>query len=297
MSLSEQSRRSFLATAAAALAVPALTDSLALAASASGLAAQKAPQKPGAAGGLKLGVASYSLRKFTLDQTLDFLKEAKVQYINFKDVHIPRTDSPETMKANRAKIEAAGLTIMGGGTITWDKPEEAAIRKDFEYAKAYGFPLIVCSPAPETLDIVEKMVKEYNIKIGIHNHGPEDKHYPKPQDALAVVKSRDARMGCCMDIGHATRGGADPVECVKILGPRLLDIHMKDLADKSSRESQVEVGKGLLDIPGLFRALLKEKFAGHVGLEYEINEASPQVGMKESLSYERGVLAALMSTT
>src|SRR6476661_5597606 len=98
MSLSEQSRRSFLATAAAALAVPALTDSLAL--------AEAAPQKPGAAGGLKIGVASYSLRKFTLDQTIDFLKEAKVQYVNFKDVHLPRTDSPETMKANRAKIEA-----------------------------------------------------------------------------------------------------------------------------------------------------------------------------------------------
>jgi len=293
MSLSDQSRRSFLATAAAALAVPALTDSLALAESASGMAAQK----PGAAGGLKIGVASYSLRKFTLDQTIDFLKEAKVQYVNFKDVHIPRTDSPETMKANRAKIQAAGLTIMGGGTITWDKPDEAQIRKDFEYAKAYGFPLIVCSPAPETLDIVEKMVKEFNIKIGIHNHGPEDKHYPKPQDALAVVKSRDARMGCCMDIGHATRAGANIVECVGILGPRLLDMHTKDLADKSSRESQVEVGKGLLDIPGLFRALLKAKYAGHVGLEYEINEASPQTGMKESLAYERGVLAALTATT
>jgi len=201
------------------------------------------------------------------------------------------------MKANRQKIEGAGFKIMGGGTITWDKPDEAAIRKDFEYAKAYGFPLMVCSPAPETLDIVEKLVKEYDIKIAIHNHGPEDKVYHTPQDALARLKGRDPRMGCCMDIGHATRGGADPVECVKILGPRLLDLHMKDLANKTERDSQVEVGKGILDIPGLFRALLREKFSGHVGLEYEINEASPQVGMKESLAYERGVHAALVSTT
>jgi sugar phosphate isomerase/epimerase len=228
---------------------------------------------------------------------LEFLKENKIQYVNFKDVHLPRTDSPETMKANRQKIEAAGVTIMGGGTITWNKNDEAEIRKDFEYAKAYGFPLMVTSPAPETLDTVEKLVKEYNIKCAIHNHGPEDKWYPKPQDVLAAVKNRDARMGCCMDIGHATRAGADIVACVKILGPRLLDMHTKDLADKTSRESQVEVGRGLLDIPGLFRALLREKYTGQVGLEYEINEASPQVGMKESLAYERGVLAALVSTT
>ncbi len=289
MSLFESSRRTFLATAAAALAAPTLTESLAFAGA--------PPQKPASAGGLKIGVASYSLRKFTLDQTLEALKDMRVQYVNFKDVHLPRTDPPETMKANRQKIEAAGLTIMGGGTITWAKNDEAAIRKDFEYAKAYGFPTIVCSPAPETLDTVEKLAKEFDIKIAIHNHGPEDKVYHTPQDVLTHIKNRDPRMGCCMDIGHATRGGADIVECVKILGPRLLDLHTKDLANKIARDSQVEVGKGVLDIPGLFRALLREKFSGHVGLEYEINDSSPQVGMKESLAYERGVLAALVSTT
>jgi sugar phosphate isomerase/epimerase len=289
----EQSRRTFLATAAAALAVPSLTESLAFAGS--GGAPQK--KQPAPAAGLKLGVASYSLRKFTLDQTLDALKDMNVKYVNFKDVHLPRTDPPETMKANRAKIEGMGFVIMGGGTITWNKNDEAEIRKDFEYAKAYGFPLMVCSPAPETLDTVEKLVKEYNIKAAIHNHGPEDKVYHTPQDVLAHVKGRDARMGCCMDVGHATRGGADIVECVKLLGPRLLDMHTKDLANKTSRESQVEVGKGLLDFPGLFRALLHAKYAGHVGLEYEINEAAPQVGMKESLAYERGVLAALVPRT
>jgi len=290
MSQYHSSRRSFLATAAAALAAPALTDSLAFAGT--------QPPKPAAAGGLKLGVASYSLRKFTLDQTIEALKDMKVQYVNFKDVHLPRTDPPETIKANRQKIEAAGLTIMGGGTITWKDDNEAEIRKDFDYAKAAGFPLIVASPNPTTLNTVEKLAKEYDIKIAIHNHGPEDPwKYHTPQDVLAQIKNRDARMGCCMDIGHATRGGADIVECVKILGPRLLDMHMKDLASKTDKGSQVEVGKGVLDIPGLFRALLKAKFSGHVGLEYEINESSPQVGMKESLAYERGVLAALMSTT
>ncbi len=289
MSLFESSRRTFLATAAAALAAPTLTDTLAFAGG--------QPPKPAPAGGLKIGVASYSLRKFTLDQALEILKDMKVQYANFKDVHLPRTDPPETIKANRQKIEAAGITIMGGGTITWKDDNEAEIRKDFEYAKLAGFPLIVCSPNPQAIGTIEKVVKEFDIKIAIHNHGPEDKWYPTPKDALAVLKNRDPRMGCCMDIGHATRGGADIVESVKLLGPRLLDLHMKDLASKTAKDSQVEVGKGVLDIPGLFRALLRTKFAGHVGLEYEINEASPQVGMKESLAYERGVHAALVSTT
>jgi len=289
MSLFESSRRTFLATAAAALAAPTLTDTLAF--------ASGQPPKPAPAGGLKIGVASYSLRKFTLDQALEILKDMKVQYANFKDVHLPRTDPPETIKANRQKIEAAGITIMGGGTITWKDDNEAEIRKDFEYAKLAGFPLIVCSPNPAAIGTIEKIVKEFDIKIAIHNHGPEDKWYPTPKDALAVLKNRDPRMGCCMDIGHATRGGADIVESVKLLGPRLLDLHMKDLASKTAKDSQVEVGKGVLDIPGLFRALLRTKFAGHVGLEYEINEASPQVGMKESLAYERGVHAALVSTT
>ncbi len=221
----------------------------------------------------------------------------RVQYANFKDVHLPRTDPPEEIKAKRAKIEAAGITIMGGGTITWKDDNEAAIRKDFEYAKLAGFPLIVCSPNPQAIGTIEKLVKEFNIKIAIHNHGPEDHWYPTPKEVLAVVKDRDPRMGSCMDVGHATRAGADIVEMVKILGPRLLDLHTKDLANKTAKDSQVEVGKGVLDFPGLFHALLREKFNGHVGLEYEINENSPQVGMKESLAYERGVNAALVSTT
>jgi sugar phosphate isomerase/epimerase len=289
MSLFESSRRSFLATAAAALAAPAITESIAFGGA--------PPQKPAPAAGLKLGLASYSMRKFSLDQTLDLLKECKVQYANFKDVHLPRTDAPEVMKEKRAKIEAAGITIMGGGTIYWREDNEAEIRKDFEYAKAYGFPLMVCSFTPQNVGTVEKLVKEYDIKTAIHNHGTEDKLFPTPKEAFALIKDRDKRMGCCMDIGHTTRGGADIVEMVKFLGPRLLDLHMKDLAKKDAKDSQVEVGKGILDIPGLFRALLKEKFAGHVGLEYEINVDSPQVGIKESLAYERGVHAALVSQT
>jgi sugar phosphate isomerase/epimerase len=285
------SRRTVLRLAAASAALPFLPSASVVEAGGGSPADPVKRVRP-----LKLGIASYSLRKLPLDRVIQTCQEAQVQYVAFKDVHLPRTDPPETTRALRQKVEAAGLTIMGGGTITWNKNDEAEIRKDFEYAKNAGMPLMVVSPAPETLDTVEKLVKEYNIKTAIHNHGPEDKWYPAPKDALAKLERRDPRMGICMDIGHATRAGADPVASIALAGPRLLDLHIKDLADKTKRDSQVEVGKGLLDIPGLFRALVKARFAGHVSLEYEINENDPVSGIKESLGYMKGVVDALTQT-
>ena len=133
-----------------------------------------------------------------------------VTYMTFKDVHIPRTDPPEATRALRAKIEAAGITIMGGGTITIPN-DPAQIKKEFEYAKNAGFPLIFIDPDPAALDTIEQMAKTYDIKVAIHNHGPEDKSWPRPQDAYAAVKSRDKRLGLCIDIGHTLRTGTDPV--------------------------------------------------------------------------------------
>lgn len=277
-----RTRRTFLATAVGAALVPALPRS-----------SWATPAGPrGKAHRLKLGLASYSVRKFSLDQALDMCKEMDVRYINFKDVHMPMTDAPEALLAARKKVEAAGLTIMGGGTITL-KNDEAQVRKAFEYARNAGFPLMVVAPDPEAFDIIEKMIKEFDIKVAIHNHGPEDKSFPAPQDAMKRLAGRDKRFGLCMDIGHATRAGVDPVKTVDECKDRLLDLHVKDLGVKTDRDSQVEVGKGVLDIPGLFRALEKISFPGHLGLEYEINETSPLVGMKESFSYMRGVLDAI----
>jgi sugar phosphate isomerase/epimerase len=241
---------------------------------------------------LKLGLASYSMRKFTLDQTLAMCRDLDIAYINFKDVHLPMTDSADALGAARKKIEAAGLTVMGGGTITL-KNDEAQVRAAFEYARRAGFPLMVTAPDPAAFDIIEKMIQEFDIKVAIHNHGPEDKSFPAPQDAFKLLKGRDKRFGLCMDIGHSVRAGADPVKTVAECQERLLDLHVKDLKSKTDKDSQTEVGKGALDIPGLFRALHKIGFTGHVGLEYEINAENPVGGIKESFAYMRGVLDAL----
>jgi sugar phosphate isomerase/epimerase len=289
VSSSSLSRRTMLHMAGAAVTLPLLP--LARAGASAGATAQAAAgPKPLP---LKIGVASYSLRTFPRDKAIAALKELGVRYVTIKDVHLARTDTPDQVRAARQQFEAAGLTIMGGGTLTWKTPDEAAMRRDFEYAKAAGMPLVVCSPAPDTLDLLEKMVKEFDIKAAIHNHGTEDPWWPAPSDVLAKIGHRDPRMGVCMDIGHAARAGADVVKTVSVAGPRLLDLHIKDLTDTTSRDSQVAVGRGVLPVVGVFRELVKMKFAGHVSLEYEINADNPIPGMLESLSYMRGIAAAL----
>jgi sugar phosphate isomerase/epimerase len=219
-------------------------------------------------------------------------KALGVKYMTFKDVHVPRTDPPEVTRALRAKIEAAGITIMGGGTITIPN-DPAAIEKEFQYAKNAGFELIYVDPQPAALDTIERLAKVHNIRVAIHNHGPEDKRWPRPQDAYAAIKSRDKRLGLCIDIGHTLRTGTDPVQACRDCRDRLYDMHVKDLADRSEKESQVAVGRGVIDFPALFKTLIEIGYQGQVGLEYEINAKNPMPGIIESLAYMRGVLAAV----
>ncbi len=242
--------------------------------------------------GLKIGLASYSVKKLSFDQLLAACKEADIHHVTLKDMHMPMTDTPEQLKAACAKLSAAGITIMGGGVITMKK-DEVQVRKAFEYARTCGFPVIVASPEPDALDLVEAMIKEFDIRVAIHNHGPEDKVYKTPQDVLDHVKKRDKRLGACMDIGHTVRAGGDPIKSAIACGPRLFDLHMKDLRVITDKGSQVEVGRGAIDIVGLCKTLLKMKFAGHVALEYEINNDNPLPGIKESLAYMRGAVAGL----
>lgn len=241
-----------------------------------------------------VGVASYSLREFTLEEALKMAKTLGVTSMTFKDVHIPRTDPPETTRALSAKIKAAGITIMGGGTINLPN-DPVQIKKDFEYAKNAGFPLIFVSPDPAALDTIERLARSYDIKVAIHNHGPEDKWWPRPQDAYAAVKSRDRRLGLCIDVGHTLRTNTDPVQACRECRDRLYDMHVKDLSVKTDRDSQVAVGRGLIDFPALFKTLIDINYQGQVGLEYEIHPKDPMPGMIESLAYMRGVLAAVVT--
>ena len=285
-------RRSFLTTAAASVAGAAMgvgaVPSILRAASST----RAATSDTVVATAIKLGIASYSLREFPLDKALEMAKTLRTPYINFKSVHVPYDKTPAELAEWREKVQAAGFQIVGGGTITFDKDTDADVEKYFMYAKAAGMPTIVTMMGPTSvLPRIEKFAKQYDIKVAIHNHGPEDKNFPSPYDVLKAVKGMDPRMGLCMDIGHATRAGADIVQAALDAGPRLLDMHVKDLADGTAKDSQVAVGEGKLPIPALFRALQKINYQGYVNLEYEINAKDPLPGMQVSFAYMRGVIA------
>src|SRR3954453_19427030 len=242
---------------------------------------------------IKLGVASYSFRKFNRTQAIQMLKELGTPYLNVKDFHLKMESSPEEVEAAKKEFANAGVQLVGCGNVSFQKADESDIKTKFEYAKRAGFPLIVCAPTAETLPMLEKYVKQYNIKIAVHNHGPEDKHFPTPQSVLAAVKNMDPRCGLCMDIGHTSRAGVNIVDSIVEAGPRLLDMHTKDLSDPMVKESQVAVGEGKLPIKQIFAQLIKMKYKGCVNLEYEIHESDPLPGMKKSFATMRQILDEL----
>jgi sugar phosphate isomerase/epimerase len=241
---------------------------------------------------LKLGIASYSFRKFSRAEAIQMAKKLNTPYLNVKDFHLALDSTTEQIDAARKEFADAGLILVGIGNVGFPKDDDADIRHKFEYAKRLGVPLMVCAPTLATLPKLEPYVKEFDIKIAIHNHGPEDKIFPTPQSVLKQVRNMDPRCGLCIDIGHTARTGVDVVETIAEAGSRLLDMHAKDLADLSAKESQVPVGNGKMPIPQIFRQLIKMKYQGSVNLEYEIDESNPLPGMEISMAYMRGVLAA-----
>jgi sugar phosphate isomerase/epimerase len=257
-----------------------------------GLAPSRAPDV-----GVKLGVASYSFRNFSRATAIEMTKALGTPYINLKSVHLPYEASPAEIAAARNEVESAGLHIVGGGMITFETDTDDGVRKYFDYAKAAGMPVMVSTCKQTVLPRVEKFAKQYDIKIAIHNHGPEDPDFPSPYDVLKAVKSMDPRMGLCIDVGHTVRTGTDVVGAVADAGPRLLDMHIKDLRDLKDKDSQCIVGQGAIPIPAIFRRLIAMRYSGYVNLEYEIDADDPLPGMKQSFAYMRGVLAGLAPAT
>ncbi len=272
-------RRSFLAATAASAATPSLF--------------AKSAKMP-----FKLGVATYSMRKLSRADAIETVKKLGLQYVSVKEYHLKYTSTPEEIVTARKEFAAAGLKILSGGNISLADKDEAKLRKMFEYAKACGMPTIVCAPTHETLPMVHKLAKEFKIKLAIHNHGPEDKHFPSPQSVLEAIKGMDPLVGLCIDIGHTARTGLDVVESIKLAGSRLHDMHFKDLKDfkgPKARESQCIVGEGIMPIREIFAQLRAMNYKGGCMLEYEIDADKPAPGMAKSFENMRKVIDSLAS--
>ena len=238
----------------------------------------------------KLGLASYSLRKFKLEETLAMTSRVGLEYIALKSFHLPLESTPEEIRKATETIKKTGIELYGGGVIYMK--DEKAVHQAFEYARAAGMKMIIGVPVPKLLELVDRKVKEYDIMVAVHNHGPTDKIYPTPGSAYKKIKHLDHRIGLCNDIGHTQRAGVDPSESALKYADRLIDVHIKDVSRAAKDGKAVNVGRGVIDIPKFIRTLTKINYMGVVSFEYEKDAADPLAGLAESVGYVKGVIAA-----
>jgi inosose dehydratase len=243
---------------------------------------------------LQLGIAGYTFLHVPVDGAIAVMKRVGVTNLSIKDFFLPLDSSPDTIHAVAGKFQAAGIRIYAAGVIYMKTAAE--VDRAFEYARVLGVGLIIAAPNPELLPNVEQRVKASGIRVAIHNHGPEDKLYPSPVDVYEHVKGLDERIGLCLDIGHAARAGADLVKVVNDYGPRIFDLHIKDLAVISRDAKPIELGRGVLDIPGLSSALARNHYAGVCSIEHEMDMNDPLPGIAESAGFFRGVVKTMVRT-
>jgi inosose dehydratase len=240
---------------------------------------------------LQLGIAGYTFLHVPVDAAIAMMKRVGVTNLSIKDFFLPLDSTPDTIHTVAAKFQGAGIRIYAAGVIYMKTAAE--VDRAFEYARTLGVGLIVAAPNPELLSAVEQKVKATNIRVAIHNHGPEDKLYPSPVDVYEHIKGLDERIGLCLDIGHAARAGADIVQVVNDYKARIYDLHIKDLAVISREAKPIELGRGVLDIPGLLKTLVKNRYSGVCSIEHEMDMNDPMPGVAESAGFFRGVMKTL----
>lgn len=240
---------------------------------------------------LKIGVAGFSFRSFNIDQTLKMMNQIGVKYMSVKDFHLPLNSTQEQIDAFKAKLAAAGVEGYILGPIYMNS--EADVDRTFEYVKRYGTGIFIGVPTYELLPYIDKKVKEYDIKMAIHTHGPDISYFPDAADVMAHVADLDPRIGICLDLGHTARFGASCVEDLKKYKDRIFDIHIKDETQASKAGQTCEMGRGVMDIPAIVKTLRKIGYTGVCSLEFEKDGNNPLPGVAESIGYLRGVCDAL----
>ena len=240
---------------------------------------------------LQLGMAGYTFAKFDIEKSIAMMKRVGIQNLSLKEFHLPLNSPPEKIQSVLAQFKEAGINIYAVGVIYMKTKE--AVDEAFEYAKKVGVSLIVGVPNPELLDYTEEKVKSTNIRIAIHNHGPEDKLYPSPKNVYDLIKNRDGKMGLCIDIGHSTRAGQDPAKAVTEYKQRVFDLHIKDVSAAVKDGKAIEVGRGVINFPAFVKALDKIKYQGQCSFEFEKDMTDSLPGIAESVGYFKGVVRTL----
>jgi sugar phosphate isomerase/epimerase len=237
----------------------------------------------------ELGLASYTCREFDLDTALAMAGRVSLRRVCLKDMHLPLDLPEDAVRRAAARVRALGFVPYGCGVVYMASEEE--VDRAFAYARAAGMKVVVGAPEHGLLVRAEARVRETGIRLAIHNHGPGDARYPTPRSVLDRVVGLDPRVGICLDIGHCRRSGLDPAEEAAACGPRLLDVHLKDVTAPTEAGVAVEAGRGAVDIPRFLRTLSALGYRGTAAFEYEKDGRDPLPGLAESVGYVRGVLA------
>ncbi len=239
----------------------------------------------------RVGIASYSLRKFDVDQVIRIMNNLHLQKISLKSMHLPLDAETAVITSTISKMKANGLDPDSAGVIYMKSKEEAD--KAFKYAKTAGFKIIVGVPDYDLLDYVEKLVKESDIILAIHNHGPDGLPYPSPLMAYDKVRNRDKRMGLCLDVGHTVRAGFDPVDVIGRVGDRIYETHMRDVSSADKAGVSCRPGEGVIDLPAVISALNKIGYTGSYTIEYEEEENDPVAALAQTAGYLEGIRKTL----
>jgi inosose dehydratase len=263
-------RRRFLSAGAAAVGLSSLPNLL-----------RAEEKKEDAFGGFKLGAQSYTFRQFDLEPALKRMKDLDLHYVELFQKHAPPNSSPAQIAALLKLCKEYDVTPLAWGVQNFTKNTDNN-RKIFDFGKALGIKMFSADPEPDSFDSLDKLCEEYKIAIGIHPHGPQsgrkEHRWYSAQVILKAVKDHNPLIGTCLDTGHLIRSAQlgdklDPAEQIRLMAARNFGIHLKD-HDNEKREDVI-FGKGVLDVPGVLKALREVKFQGLISIEYEANANNP----------------------
>jgi sugar phosphate isomerase/epimerase len=249
--------------------------------------------------GFAIGCQAYTFNRFSVFEAIDKTAQAGGRVIEFypgqklspeqADVKWDHNASEETVAKVKAKLAERHILAVNYGVVDIPK-DEAGARKVFEFAKKMGLRAITTESVP-ALDTIEKMVKEFDIQVGFHNHPrrPDDANYKvwDPWYIRSIVKDRDARIGACADTGHWQTSGLSPVYCLRVLKGRIISSHLKDKSDYGPAGHDVPYGQGVGDIKRVLEELKTQDFQGNISIEYEYHWENNVPEVKECVDFVR----------
>ena len=254
-------------------------------------------------GPFKLGLQSYSLRGYNqkgkpdVEKALAITKDLGLHFWEAFPNHLPVTASPEEVSRYKKLTESYGVKVTGYGVIPFTKNHDAN-RKFFEFAKAMGFGYLSADPALDSFDSLDKLVEEYGVGVGIHNHGPGH-HYALIDTIQETIKDHHPKIGCCIDTGHFLRSKEDPVRAAEVFGKRIYGVHLKDVkedknaTDVTKRMQFTILGEGDLRTADLLKVLARLNYQECLALEYEENVLNPVDDIRACLKAVREAVATL----